>query len=229
MNNFNASIVGDGSCACACSGYPRRAVPTYFLKFILLILVVSLLTACASTRPPSNSENICSIFTEKKGWYKAAKKAEKRWGSKVPVLMSIMYQESQFKHNARPGRTKILWIIPGPRKSDAFGYAQAKDAVWDEYQKSSGGIWSRRDDFADAIDFIGWYNAQSKRRSGIGMNDANNLYLAYHEGHGGFNRRTYKSKSWLMTTSRKVADRSFRYSKQLQSCEKKLSSGWWPF
>ncbi len=226
MNNISA-IVGAGFCA-----WPRQSrgsVSTHYLKFIFLILVITLLTACASTKPPSNPENICSIFTEKKGWYKAAKNAEKRWGSKAPVLMSIMYQESLFKHNARPGRTKILWIIPGPRKSDAFGYAQAKDAVWKEYQKSVGSIWSRRDDFADAIDFIGWYNAQSKRRSGIGINDANNLYLAYHEGHGGFNRRTYKGKNWLINTSRKVADRSFQYSRQLHSCEKKLSSGWWPF
>lgn len=217
-----------GAAPRGCPGQAQGPAPTG-LRFILLILSVFLLSACASTTPPSNSENICSIFEEKKGWYKTAKKAEKRWGSKIPVMMSIMYQESQFKHNARPGRTKILWIIPGPRKSDAFGYAQAKDAVWDEYQSSGGSIWSRRDDFADAIDFIGWYNAQSNKRSKIGINDAYHLYLAYHEGHGGFNRRSFKSKNWLLGTARKVSNRSFQYSKQLQSCEKKLSSGWWPF
>jgi hypothetical protein len=227
MNSVDALFVGAGPFACP--EQPRGAASTDYLKFIFLILITCLLTACASTKPPSNPENICSIFTEKKGWYKAAKKAEKRWGSKAPVLLSIMYQESQFKHNARPGRIKILWIIPGPRKSDAFGYAQAKDDVWGEYQKTGGSIWSRRDSFADAIDFIGWYNAQSKKRSSIGINDANKLYLAYHEGHGGYNRQTYKSKSWLMNTARKVADRSLTYSRQLQTCEKKLSSGWWFF
>ena len=41
-----------------------------------------------------------------------------------------------------------------------------------------------RDDFNDAIDFIGWYNDQSSRRSKISKSDAYNLYLAYHEGQG---------------------------------------------
>lgn len=229
MNNVDVLFVGAAPRGCPGQAQWPASTNTDYLKFILLMIIVSLLTACASTKPPSNSENICSIFTEKKGWYKAAKKAEKRWGSTAPVLMSIMYQESQFKHNARPGRIKILWIIPGPRKSDAFGYAQAKDDVWGEYQKSGGSIWSRRDNFGDAIDFIGWYNAQSKKRTGIGINDANKLYLAYHEGHGGYNRQTYKSKTWLINTARKVADRSFNYSRQLKNCEKKLSSGWWFF
>lgn len=227
MNNCISSVGALLAAPTICKR-AQQAAPLQIRLFIVLLFSL-FLTACASTTPPSNSENICSIFEEKKGWYKAAKKAEKRWGSKIPVMMSIMYQESQFKHNARPGRTKILWVIPGPRKSDAFGYPQAKDAVWDEYQSSGGSIWSRRDDFADAIDFIGWYNAQSKKRSRIGINDAYHLYLAYHEGHGGFNRRSFKSKNWLLGTARKVSNRSFQYSKQLQSCEKKLSSGWWPF
>jgi len=229
MINYYKSIVGVAPRGCPRSTQGLAPTDFNFLKFIYLSLVICLLSACASTKPPSNSENICSIFSEKKGWYKAAKKSEKRWGSNVAVTMSIMYQESQFKHNARTGRTKILWVIPGPRKSNAYGYSQAKNDVWDEYQSKAGSIWSRRDNFADAIDFIGWYNNQSKKRSGIGLNDANNLYLAYHEGHGGYNRRSYKSKAWLLGTARKVANRSLTYSRQLKTCEKKLSSGWWPF
>lgn len=196
-----------------------------------LLLMISLLGVVGcSTLPPSNPNNICDIFDDKPSWYKDSKKAEKRWGSPVPVMMSIMYQESQFKHNAKPPRTKILWIIPGPRLSDAYGYPQAKDAVWDEYQDQSGNNWSRRDNFGDAIDFIGWYNKQSQKRSKIGLGDGYNLYLAYHEGHGGYNRATYRKKNWLIKTARKVKDRSDQYTYQLSKCEERFNSKWWwPF
>lgn len=195
-----------------------------------IVLALLLVLAGCSSLPPANPNNICDIFDDKPSWYKDAKKAEKQWGSSVPVMMSIMYQESQFKHNARPARTKILWVIPGPRPSDAYGYPQAKDDVWDEYQDQSGNGWSRRDNFGDAIDFIGWYNKQSQKRSRIGLQDSYNLYLAYHEGHGGYNRATYRKKNWLMNTARKVEDRSQQYENQLRNCEERFKgSWWWPF
>lgn len=196
------------------------------------IFVLGLLLALAgcSSLPPAKPNDLCAIFDDKPSWYKQAYSAQKNWGSSIPVMMSIMYQESMFKHNARPARTKILWVIPGPRPSDAYGYPQAKDDVWDEYQDQSGNGWSRRDNFKDAIDFIGWYNKQSQKRSKIGLNDSYNLYLAYHEGHGGFNRGTYRKKNWLMNTARKVEDRSQQYENQLLRCEERFKgSWWWPF
>lgn len=197
-------------------------------KLFVLVLLVAL--AGCSSLPPANPNNLCDIFDDKPSWYQDSKKAEKRWGSSVPVMMSIMYQESHFKHNARPARTKILWVIPGPRPSDAYGYPQAKDAVWNEYQDQSGNGWSRRDNFGDAIDFIGWYNKQSQKRSKIRSNDSYNLYLAYHEGHGGYNRATYRKKNWLMNTARKVDDRAQQYEQQLRNCEERFKgSWWWPF
>jgi len=67
----------------------------------------------------------------------------------------------------------------------------------------------------------------------VKLNDTYNLYLAYHEGHGGFKRRTYNKKGWLKSVASKVARRANNYSTQLQKCEKRLrSSGGfslWPF
>lgn len=187
------------------------------------------LAACTSS-PPKHTENICDIFDEKRGWYDDAKKAEKRWGSSIPTMMAIMYQESGFVAKARPKRKKFLWIFPGARPSDAYGYAQVKDDTWKWYKKSSGRSGADRHDFDDAIDFVGWYNKQSQKLSNINLSNTYGLYLAYHEGHGGFNRKTYASKDWLKATARKVADRASRYTTQLQRCEKRLSSkGWWIF
>lgn len=197
---------------------------------LLAILVCTGLLGGCSTLPPSNPNNLCDIFDDKPSWYKYARNAEKNWGSSIPVMMSIMYQESQFKHNAKPARRKILWVIPGPRPSNAFGYAQAKTDTWNEYQDAIGSRWARRDSFKDAIDFIGWYNRQSQRRSRIGLNDGYSLYLAYHEGHGGFNRATYQKKSWLINTARNVDSRAKQYATQLQGCEARFKrSWWWPF
>jgi hypothetical protein len=62
--------------------------------------------------------------------------------------------------------------------------------------KSICAIFDEQEDWYDyAIDFIGWYNRQSYQRSNIALNDSYHLYLAYHEGHGGFNRRSFKGKS----------------------------------
>ena len=187
-----------------------------------------LLAGCA-TSPPRHVDNICHIFDEKSGWYKKAKRSQKKWGTPIPVMMAIMHQESRFQSKAKPPRSKILWVIPGPRKSSAYGYSQAKDGTWDWYKKAAGRWGADRDDFGDAIDFIGWYNSVSRKRNHIKLDSAYHLYLAYHEGHGGYNRGTYKKKGWLKQVASKVATRSVRYQKQLQGCEKRLDSGWWIF
>ena len=44
------------------------------------------------------------------------------------------------------------------------------------------------------------YNTLSKKSNGINITDTKNLYLAYHEGQGGFRRKTYASKSSLINT-----------------------------
>lgn len=182
-----------------------------------------------TTSPPSQADNLCAIFREKDGWYKDAAKAKEAWGSPIPVMMAIMHQESRFVAKARPPRKKILGFIPGPRPSDAYGYSQAKKSTWKEYKRSSGNYGADRDDFGDAIDFIGWYNDQSKRRSGIAKTDAYRLYLAYHEGHGGFNRGSYRRKGWLQDVARKVQRRSGSYGGQLKSCEEELQDDGWFF
>ena len=194
-----------------------------------IFLLICLLGGCV-TAPPSQVDSICDIFDEKKGWYDDARKSEKKWGTSIPVMMAIMHQESRFQPKAKPPRTKILWIFPGPRKSSAYGFPQAKDGTWDWYKEKAGSWGADRDDFGDAIDFIGWYNTVSKRTNRINLDSAYHLYLAYHEGHGGYNRGTYKKKRWLTQVASKVATRSIRYQRQLQGCEKRLQSdGWWIF
>lgn len=193
-----------------------------------LITVCVVLAACVSSTP-KHLDNICHIFDEKSGWYKDARKASKKWGVPIATNMAFMHQESRFVAKAKPPRKKILGFIPGPRKSSAYGYSQAKDETWKWYKKSSGHRGADRNDFDDAIDFVSWYNHISAKKLKISSSNTYALYLAYHEGHGGYSRGTYKSKKWLTGVATKVDQRAKRYKAQLKKCESRLNSSWWPF
>ncbi|MCW8923432.1 MAG: transglycosylase SLT domain-containing protein [Gammaproteobacteria bacterium] len=200
-----------------------------YLKLITLLLVV--LTSACSTSPPKNMDNSCDIFFEKDDWYDDAKDSYEKWGVPIHVQLAIIHQESRFNYDAKPEMEYFLWIIPIGRKSDAYGYAQVKDDTWDWYIEKSGNSGADRDDFDDATDFIGWYGKQTHKVLGISKWDPYNQYLAYHEGHGGFKRKTYNKKPWLKKVARKVEKRAKRYSAQLKTCQKELESRWdlWPF
>ena len=191
---------------------------------IMIFLNVFILTACA-VPPPKNPENICAIFFEHKGWYTAAKDMNEKWGTPINVPMSIMYQESSFRHNAAPAMQYFLFIPIG-RASDAYGYAQAKNSTWADYQRETDSHWNDRDDFADAIDFMGWFTAKTHTLNGVSKWDAYSQYLNYHEGWGGYRHKSYKKKAWLVKVAKRVDKRSRRYSAQLKKCKKKLDSSW---
>ena len=200
------------------------------IRFFLILFLLLQLTSCATT-PPKNIHNSCDIFLEKDGWYDDANASFKKWGVPIHVQLAIIYQESKFKYDAKPEMDYLLWVIPWGRKSDAYGYAQVKDATWDWYINKSGNSGADRDDFADAVDFIGWYGNYTYKTLGISKWDAYNQYLAYHEGHGGFKRKTYLKKKWLVKVAQKVKRRASAYHTQLSKCKKELESSWslWPF
>ncbi|WP_133127454.1 transglycosylase SLT domain-containing protein [Legionella nagasakiensis] len=195
-------------------------------KIGLGLLLILMLAGCVSP-PPRDVNNICSVFREYPGWYMDAKDVQRRWRVPIAVQMAIIHQESKFNGRARPERTKLLWIIPWTRPSTAYGYTQALRSTWEHYKKSSGGMWSSRDDFGDGVDFIGWYANIAYKKAGISRDDAYSLYLAYHEGIGGYQRKTYLKKKWLMAVAHKVEARARIYQAQLASCEKSFSRKAW--
>jgi hypothetical protein len=160
------------------------------------------------------------VFDQKRGWYKDAKRASARWGTPVHVLMAIIRHESSFRSDAKPKRKKIFGFIPGSRPSSAYGYAQALDGTWKSYKRATGKRFADRDDFDDAVDFVGWYTAESHRKLGISKWDARKQYLAYHEGQGGYARGTYRRKQWLMNTASRVQKTASSYAAQLRLCNR---------
>jgi len=191
-----------------------------------LLLVYALLLASCVASQPRNASNVCAIFEERRSWYKAAKASSERWNIPIAVNMAMIYQESSFRSRAKPERSRILWIIPGPRPSSAFGYAQALDSTWSDYEQRSGNRRASRTDFGDAVDFVAWYNAFSHRSSNISRSDARSLYLAYHEGNGGYQRGTYRDKRWLLEAAASVQANANRFDAQLDSCRRELDKNW---
>ena len=175
------------------------------------------LSAC-STAVPSDPNNICSIFQEKDSWYAAAHKVHDKYGVPINVAMAIMYHESNFVEDAEPPMRWFLFI-PYGRGSSAYGYAQAQDEVWSDYVEDAGSMFSDRDDFEDALDFIAWYMVKTKNTNGVPLHDAYGQYLNYHEGWQGYRNGSYKSKSWLLKTARSVAQQSEKYKSQLLRCQ----------
>lgn len=191
----------------------------FVFKSCLLCCVLLLLSACVSA-PPRDINNICSIFRQHPRWQVDALDVEKRWKVPVPVQMAIIHQESKFDAIARPPRKKLLWIIPWKRPTSAYGYTQALYSTWKEYKQNNGWIFSSRDNFGDGVDFIGWYANQAAIRAGVNRRDAYSLYLAYHEGIGGYQRKTYLNKNWLIGVAKKVKAKSQIYAMQLNSCKR---------
>lgn len=186
-------------------------------RIALLLLVV--VTACSSgDGPPRDVENACAIKRDRPQWFAAMQRTEAAWGIPVAVQLSTIYQESTFRPNARTPRRYFLGFIPNGRISSAYGYAQAIDGTWDWYRKETGRRFARRNNFSDATDFMGWYMHKSFAENGIAKTDAYSQYLAYHDGHAGYRRGSYRQKGWLLSTARKVDQRAQRYNTQLQSC-----------
>jgi len=190
-------------------------------KSIFGLLIITLLLSACVKKPPSDVNNICHIFKQYPSWYRNAKDVEHRWMVPVSVQMAIIHQESKFDGAARPPPTKLFGFIPWTRPSSAYGYTQALRDTWADYYQNYGNLFTTRDDFGSAVDFIGWYVNQTHKRTGIPRNDAFRLYLAYHEGIGGYEHQSYRHKNWLVNVAHKVKKRADTYRAQLAMCHSK--------
>ncbi|MEO8530175.1 MAG: lytic transglycosylase [Deltaproteobacteria bacterium] len=189
-------------------------------RFLRSVIILFYVASCGSSEysAPRDLENACSIVRERPHYLAAMNASERRWGIPVHVQMAAIYQESKFIGNARTPHQYALGVIPMGRQSSAYGYSQALDNTWDEYRSTTGNRNAKRDDINDATDFMGWYMSQAVARLSVAPQDAENLYLAYHEGFTGYVRQSYKSKDWLVRIANEVGVRSQNYALQLAAC-----------
>ena len=184
------------------------------IRLSVVLAMIGVLWTLASAEA-----GICEIFQQHPKWYDYARKSASRWGTPIHTQMSFVRHESNYKSDARPPR-QWLEFIPLGRPSSAQGYAQAIDMTWNDYLAERGRLFRHRSNMEDALDFIGWYNWRTKRELGILLTDARNLYLAYHEGQGGYRRGTWRNKPKVQSAARRVAATAAHYRAQLARCHK---------
>ena len=189
-------------------------------KHFCAMMIVLLVASCGGgpQTAPRDLDTACTILKEHPDYLRAFRATERKWGVPIHVQMATIHQESKFVADARTPFKYVLGVIPMGRQSSAFGYSQALDATWDEYLESEGRWRAKRDEIRDASDFMGWYMNLTRDRNGVSLHDARNQYLAYHEGHTGFARKSYNSKGWLVGVAGKVDSRAKLYQRQIAGC-----------
>lgn len=191
-------------------------------KVFRAVALLLVLGSCGGNySAPSSLENACGLADERPKYFRAMQATERRWGVPVHVQMAVIHQESKFIGNARTPYRFALGVIPMGRQSSAYGYSQALDDTWSEYQDEVGRGGARRDRIQDATDFMGWYFDKSEKGLGISKHDARGQYLAYHEGRSGYARGSHNAKPWLLAVSDRVASRAETYRMQLQTCRRR--------
>lgn len=188
----------------------------------MIIGTVLLAISSCSSLPISATDNVCTIFSAKNGWYRSAVNMQSKWQVPLHVPMAVMYHESKFRRKAKPPRRYLFGVIPGKRRSSAYGYSQALDSTWDAYVTQSRNYGARRTSFDDSMDFIGWYINKSANLAKIPKADPYNQYLAYHEGWTGYRKGSHEKKKWLLRVASEVVTTADRYKAQLQGCKASL-------
>jgi len=64
---------------------------------------------------------------------------------------------------------------------------------------------------------------------GYSKYDITNQYLAYHEGHGGYQHKSYLKKPWLIKIPQKVKRQEQLFKQQLSKCKAEFKSTSWFF
>ena len=198
---------------------PKKILNNIRINF-LYFLIFSLLVSCSSI--PKNTQNACSIFSERYLWYKHAKNSSEKYGVPVHLILAFVNKESGFNRWAKPERTKLFKIIPYKRPSSSFGYSQAIKGTWKQYKDETGNKYALRTRFKDSVDFIGWYTNKTEKILKVSKKDAFRQYIAYHEGWG--NYKNYKSNNKVILIAKKVQKQSSKYKNQLSNCQKVLST-----
>ncbi len=181
------------------------------LLFFSLWLTV-FLSGCSKPFDPSM---LCSIYEAHPEWRAAVVAASTKWNVPEPTIMSIIRHESNFRADAQ-ARKQILWILPGERLSSAYGFAQALDSTWLDYQRSIKNLNARRNNFSDSVDFVGWYLYRSHKQLGLKVVDGFRLYLAYHQGNEGYKRLQLEENPPHLYSTHLQNPRLFDYAHQVE-------------
>ena len=161
---------------------------------------------------------MCRLVEARPHWWRALLEAERRWEAPPSLTLAIIWRESTFRADARPLAPGYFSFLPPRRLSSAYGYAQAIDGTWAWYLRETNNAKARRESFADAVDFIGWYLDRSRRLLGLAFDQQLEHYAAYHQGHQGFLTADWRANPVVTVPAKDVARQAAVYERQMSGC-----------
>lgn len=164
--------------------------------------MIAACSAPGAVRATETASEVCAVLAEP-GRPEAVQAAAARWGVPSHLLLAFMRQESHFKPDKRHAGT------PGP-----YGYPQAVRGTWDQYRRETGNAGASRNNFADSMDFIGWYISATHQRTSAPYSDTVHHYLAYSRGPAAKGRPTAAA----LRNATKVAAFAKTYEAELKGC-----------
>lgn len=132
--------------------------------------------------------------------------------------MAVINKESSFRALARPPRQKILGFIPGKRLSTSLGYSQAKEETWGDYINDTKNRTASRTNFADSIDFVGWYLSRAVKHLGIAPTNTEALYASYHAGLTGYESGSWRNSPGITNAVAIFQRQVQQYERQMRAC-----------
>ena len=191
----------------------------FFLKLLIVFGIGYSIYYYFFDREIVYTADICHIYERRPHWDWILNDVEEEYGVSKFLILSVMNQESSFRSNARPPFKKLFGFIPyWERLSSSHGYSQAVNGTWEMFQKNTKMFDTSRTSFKDSAIFISWYFKESQRKNNIALNDYSNLYLSYHEGWGGYNKKTFLKKKNLPKIAQKVNKYTIKYKNQYSQC-----------
>lgn len=144
-------------------------------------------------------------------------------------VLAIMDQESSFNPYAMADRRPWLKRMVSKKKISAYGYAQATDATWKDFNQKAAKTVVSRSNYLDSVAFIYWLVQRNRRLQSSAQISTYQDYLNYYNGPG----VSHKKKNQPMkgySQAQQVVVKSNAYKLAWKRCESGLQwrSDWMP-
>lgn len=187
-----------------------------FTKLMKKSIIISFILMLSGCEKAINRHNMCALFKDNTAWYQYHKYYEQKYKVPMAITLAIIEKESGFKAHARPVKTWLIKnVIPWEYASSSYGYAQALNGSWSEFQKAHKGEYHVRSAYKSNVAFINWYLHKYADR----YKSVEDKYLIYHNGPYS---NPKKAKQSVLHYAKEVAKKANTYDKQLKQCKLEL-------
>ncbi len=193
------------------------------LLFVFLSSMVFLLAGCS--QPPKVINNACDILSLHPTWYRYHVHFAHKYSVPIPTVMAIIALESGFNPQARPVKSWLVKnYIPWEYASSSYGYSQATNAAWNDFQRANPYSIYTRGDYVSSVAFISWY--LSTYAVSKGKMRVDEQYIIYHDGP---NKEAHAIAPATRNYANKVLSLANTYEAQLRQCGYLSWSQMWLF